>query len=168
MKIKRNIKDTHRQWSDGRSGDDSIFPQQISQFLKEDMVFHFPDGIPAFEDSKRFVILLNPKIKPFVYLKSLDVEDLGFVCVDPFLVCQDYSINIPAKDLSCLELKDPSMALALSLVTVESDPRETTTNLLAPVLINIENSQGRQVVLTDEYPVRYKIWEGLEKFEKET
>ncbi|OGV39936.1 MAG: hypothetical protein A2020_15980 [Lentisphaerae bacterium GWF2_45_14] len=135
--------------------------------LKESVIFNFPEGIPAFEDARRFIILLNENIKPFVYLKSLDNDDLGFVCVDPFLVCsKDYSIKIPAKDLSLLELKDSGSALILSMVTVDRDPKNTTTNLLAPIIINMDNLTGRQVILEENYPVRFRIWEGLEDMGK--
>lgn len=142
------------------------YPTKVANMLNETVVFNFPDGVPAFEDSKRFIIIINPKIKPFLYLKSLDVEDLGFICVDPFLVCKDYSIKLPAKDLSILGLKSPANAFILSMVTVDRDPQNTTCNLLAPVIINIESLVGRQVILDETYPVRYKIWEGLSAFEQ--
>lgn len=165
MKIIRDIKGSHNKWNE--SPQDFVFPDAIGKTLNENVLFSFPDGIPAFEDAKNFVILLNNNIKPFIYLKCVDIEDLGFVCIDPFLVCPNYSINIPAKDLSILGLQTPGDALVLCLVTVEQNPQNTTTNLLAPIIINIKNSIGRQVILNEQYPVRYKIWEGLERFEQQ-
>ncbi len=164
MKIKKKFEDVQKDWKDKNSG--TPYPKKMADILDENSVFNFPEGVPAFEDAKRFVIVINPKIKPFLYLKSLDVEGLGFICVDPFLVCSDFTVNIPAKDKSLLELKNSEDALILSLVTVDSDPKNTTTNLLAPVVINIENNTGVQVILDDKNPVRYRIWEGLEAFEK--
>jgi flagellar assembly factor FliW len=164
MKIKRNIEDST--WNKGHSN--TPYPKRVARLLSEQVVFKFEDGIPAFESAKSFVILLNENIKPFIYLKSMDMEELGFVCVDPFLVCKDYSIKIPAKDLSLLELKDASSALILSMVTVDKDPRNTTTNLLAPIIINMDTLLGRQVILEEKHPVRYRIWEGLEEIEKIT
>ncbi len=161
MKIKRES--TNSSWSKGTI---APYPSKVANLLSESVIFNFPDGIPAFETAKKFAVALNEKIKPFVYLKSLDFDDLGFVCVDPFLVCRNYSIQIPAKDLSLLALKDPASAFILSMVTVEGDPRNTTANLLAPIIINMDNLDGRQVILEDSNPVRYRIWEGLEEFEK--
>ncbi len=146
--------------------DNQPYPQKVIETLGKDSIFNFPDGILAFEDSKRFVILLNPKIKPFIYLKSLDIEDLGFVCMDPFQIYQNYSIDIPAKDLSILGIKDSANAFVLSIVTVNTDPKETTMNLLAPIVINISNNTGRQIVLEEKFPVKFNIWETLEKFNK--
>jgi flagellar assembly factor FliW len=68
--------------------------------------------------------------------------------------------------MSLLELKDPGSALVLAMVTVESDPKNTTANLLAPIVINMDNLVGRQVILEDSYPVRFRIWEGLENIER--
>ncbi len=146
--------------------DNQPYPQKVIETLGKDSVFNFPDGILAFEDSKRFVILLNSKIKPFIYFKSLDIQDLGFVCIDPFKIYPEYSIDIPAKELSLLGLKDPSNAFVLNIVTVNTNPQKTTTNLLAPIIINITNNTGRQVVLEEKYPVKFKIWDSLEKHEK--
>jgi len=143
------------------------YPKKMANTLDEKVVFTFPDGVPAFEDSKHFVLVINEKIKPFFYLKSQDVPGLGFVCIDPFIICSGYSIKIPAKDQSLLGLNDPSSAFVLSFVTVEKDPHETTANLLAPVVINTENMQGRQVILDENWPVRFNIWHGLEEREKQ-
>ena len=164
MKIKRDFSDSN--WNKTQTGD-APYPKKVASLLRESVIFNFPDGIPAFEHTHRFVILLNENIKPFVYLKSLDDENLGFVCIDPFLVCaKDYSIKIPAKDLSLLEIKDSASALILSMVTVDKDPRNTTTNLLAPIIINMDNLAGRQVILEENYPVRFRIWDSLEEMEK--
>ncbi|MBN2642448.1 MAG: flagellar assembly protein FliW [Victivallales bacterium] len=141
------------------------YPRKIANKLDESVVFNFSKGIPAFEDAKRFVLHVSDKIKPFLYLKSLDLQGLGFICIDPFLVKKDYCIDIPAKDQAELGLEDPGMAFVLSLVTVEKNPRETTANLLAPIIINMDNLEGRQVILSDDrLSVRYNIWKGLEKF----
>ena len=161
MKIHREAADSA--WSDDQR--EAPYPQKVASLLNDSVTFNFPDGIPAFEEARRFVIVLNSKIKPFVYLKSVDVDDLGFVCVDPFLICPGYSISMPAKELSLLGLKEPGSALALSMVTVDSDPQKTTANLLAPIIINMDNLEGRQVILDENYPVRFRIWEGLESLE---
>ncbi len=151
---------------DSKGYSETPYEGKVASLLDQTVIFNFPDGVPAFENSKRFVIIMNPKIKPFAYLKSLDIDDLGFVCVDPFLVCKDYSVRIPGKDLSLLGLKEPSSALLLSMVTVEKDPKNTTCNLLAPIVINVDTLTGRQVILEENFPVRYRIWEGLEANEQ--
>lgn len=162
MKIRRDL--ANSSWNENVEA--SSYPKKVASLLSDKVIFNFPDGIPAFENSHRFIIILNEKIKPFVYLKSLDTDDLGFVCIDPFLIYPEYSINIPGKDTSVLTLKDPGAALVLSMVTVEKDPKDTTANMLAPIVINMDNFTGRQVILEENYPVRFRIWEGMEAIEK--
>jgi len=130
--------------------------------LGQEAIINFPSGVPAFEDANNFTLICNEDIKPFLYLKSLEIEELGFVCIDPFLICKDYLLKISAVDLSHLQLKDPQDALVFCFVTVKPDPKENTANLLAPVIINIKTRIGRQVIL-ENYPVRFNIWEGLDK-----
>ncbi len=136
--------------------------QSIAGVVNPDIVIDFPEGIPAFEDTKHYVFLCSDDVKPFCYLKSLDVQQLGFVCIDPFLVCPGFSVNLSSKEVVRLGLRDPSEALVLSFVTVVEDPTKTTANLLAPIIINIRELKGYQVIL-DEYPVQYNIWEAVSR-----
>ncbi len=162
MKLNKTIKFPERQDLSAASGSTPYTPDRTIE--RQEAVISFPDGVPAFEDSKRFVLLLNEGIKPFVYLKSIDIKELGFVCVDPFLVYPGYSVNLSAKHLSTLQLKDPSMALVLCFVTTAADFKDTTCNLLAPVVINIDKFIGGQVIL-ENYPVKFRIWEAVEKLQ---
>ncbi len=147
----------------------SITPYQSEMLasLEKDAVYEFPEGIPAFEEARRFSLLSTDEIKPFLYLKSLDVDGLGFVCIDPFMIYSGYLARISAADMIKLELRDASEAIVLSFVTVQQNPQENTANLLAPIIINLRNRRGRQVIL-DKYPVRYNIWDNLDRLEPGT
>ena len=152
---------------DGDRAEDNVmnppYSKKIAQICTEDTVYEFPKGLPAFEDCRKFSLLVNENIKPFMYLKSLDRDGLGFICIDPFLVKTDYNVDLAAKDVSLLNLKDSADAMILTLVTVNEDPSKTTTNLLAPIVINAETKIGQQVILSDSgNEVKYLIWSGLE------
>ena len=135
---------------------------ELVKSLGEDAIITFKDGVPAFEDAKSFTLFTNDDIKPFMYLKSLELEELGFVCIDPFLINKEYLIKICGTDLAHLELKKPENALVFCFVTVRATPQENTANLLAPVIVNLENKKAKQIILENN-PVRFNIWEGLEK-----
>ncbi len=163
MKVKRKFDTLKEEWKNRQAG--TPYQKKITELLSEETIFTFPEGIPAFEDGKDYIIVLNPKIKPFVYLKSMDIEGLGFVCIDPFIVSPDFNLNLPAKTVSLLDIKDPNSVMVLTLVTVEKNPKETTANFLAPIIINIENNKAQQVIIDEKNAVRYRIWEALEKLE---
>ena len=68
-------------------------PHNIARVVKDEVVFTFKDGIPAFEDTSQYALSYNEKISPFLYLNSLDVQGLGFVCIDPFIVYAGVNTN---------------------------------------------------------------------------
>ncbi len=135
-------------------------PQHITRIIKQQVVFRFDNGIPAFEDAKQFVLLYNEKLNPFLYLNSLDIEGLGFICVDPFLIYSGYTVNLTSENLVVLNLKDPGDALVLCFVTINKDTSLTTANLMAPIIMNIKNLKGCQIILED-YEVQYNIWQAI-------
>lgn len=134
------------------------------RMVQPENVFTFPEGILGFEQIKEYIFILNGKVKPFLFMQAMDKPDLCFVSVETFLVCPEFHITLPDSCVSALELESPSDALILSLVTVRQRVEEITANLMSPVVINMKRKKGRQVVVErSEFPVRYKVWEALEK-----
>ena len=144
------------------------YTRLVSLTIRPEHVFHFPQGLPAFEDFKNYVFTISPETSPFVFMQALEPAGLSFVCVDPFLVHPQYAPRIGPADQDVLRLTRPDTLMLLSIVTVRMDARETTANLQGPLAINIENSIGKQILCDGQaYPVRYRIWDALEKIEDE-
>lgn len=144
------------------------YARLVSLPVHSDNIFHFPEGLPAFENIKEFVFIHKPDTTPFLFMHAMEPADLAFVCVDPFLICPDYSVRISQSDLDFLHLEKPEDALTLSIVTVNHDMRYTTANLQGPIIINFQASLGKQIICEGaEYPVRYRIWQGLERIQKD-
>jgi flagellar assembly factor FliW len=144
------------------------YQRLVSLPVKSENIFHFPEGLPAFEDVKEFIFLLRPETMPFVFMHSLNPPDLAFVCMDPFLVCADYEPRISDADTNFLRLSKPDDALLLAIVTAREDVRECTANLQAPLVINIQSCIGKQIICDgQQYPVRFKIWEALDRISAE-
>ena len=59
----------------------------------ERQLVSFPAGLLGFEKFKDY-ILLDARQKPFFYLQSIDVPDLAFILIDPFLFRPDYSLDV--------------------------------------------------------------------------
>ncbi len=136
----------------------------VSMPIHAENIFHFPDGLPAFEHVKEFIFLMRPDTKPFVFMHALKPNDLAFVCVDPFMIYPEYCPRISEADRIALRLEKPEDALILSIVTIRSDARRSTANLQGPIVINIQSSIGRQIVCDGQsYPVRYAIWDAIDK-----
>ena len=108
----------------------------------------FPHGLFGFESFKEYV-LLDAERQPFYWLQSLDVEQLAFVLINPFLFRPDYEMNVDNEELLPIGITDPEKALIFSIVTIPGDGNPITANLQGPLIVNRDNRQGIQAVLTD-------------------
>lgn len=120
--------------------------------IDKSQVIHFQDGLPGFEDMKDFVILNNYDTDdpvPFMWLQSTQDSTLAFVVTIPFFMRPDYEFEIPNDICSRLDLKDPSQAGIYSICKIGGSIDSMTVNLRSPIIVNVENKQAVQLVLTD-------------------
>ena len=116
--------------------------------VDEHQKISFPLGLLGFESFKDFV-LLDAEQQPFYWLQSLDVEQIAFILINPFLFRPDYEMNIDNDELVPIGITEPEKALIFSIVTFPSDGSPMTANLQGPLVINRDNRLGLQAVLTD-------------------
>ena len=128
--------------------------------IEEKNILNFPNGILAFEDQNKFIIIENKDSdNPFHYLQSLSDKDLAFVIIDPFIFKKDYDINIADSVVENLEINIPEDVKLYTIVTVPKNLKEMTANLSGPIVINTRNNKGAQVVLDNsQYSTRYPIF----------
>ena len=107
-----------------------------------------PDGLFGFETLTEYV-LLDADRQPFYWLQSLEVEQVAFVLVNPFLFRPDYEVNISNDELAGIGIRSPEKALIFSIVTIPPDGSPMTANLQGPLVINRDTRTGRQSVLSD-------------------
>lgn len=139
------------------------YTRLVSLPIRPEHIFHFPEGLPAFEDFKDYVFAFKPDMSPFIFMHAVEPPGLSFVCVDPFLVCPGYAPRLGPSDQEFLHIECPEEVLVLSIVTVRPDVRETTANLQGPLAINMRTSIGKQIMCEGRtYPVRYRIWDAIE------
>jgi flagellar assembly factor FliW len=108
----------------------------------------FPQGLFGFEGFKEYV-LLDAEQQPFYWLQSMDMEQIAFVLVNPFLFRPDYEINIENDELADIDIRSPEKALIFVIVTIPPDGSPMTANLQGPLVINRDTRAGKQAVLTD-------------------
>ena len=108
----------------------------------------FPQGLLGFEKLRDYV-LLDAERQPFYWLQSLDVEQVAFILINPFLFRPDYEMNIDNEELLPIGITDPGKALIFSIVTILADGSPMTANLQGPLVINRDNRRGIQAILTD-------------------
>jgi flagellar assembly factor FliW len=108
----------------------------------------FPQGLFGFENLTDY-LLLDAERQPFYWLQSIDVEQVAFVLVSPFLFRPDYEMNVSNEELAEINIHSPEKALIFSIVTIPPDGSPMTANLQGPLIINRDNRTGKQTVLSD-------------------
>jgi len=107
-----------------------------------------PQGLFGFDDLTDYV-LLDAETPPFFWLQSVDVQEIAFILINPFLFRTDYEANITNEELSEIGIKSPDNALVFVIVTIPQDGGPMTANLQGPLVINKETMTGMQAVLSD-------------------
>ncbi len=126
-------------------------------------IFVFPEGVPAFEEYRQFVLYCDTHLQPFFFLKSVGISpEISFVCVDPYMVNSDYKVRLGSADMKTLGLECKEDAFVFSAVTVRDNPEDITANLIGPFVLNVKNCTGKQVVNENSrYSVRTRIWDKI-------
>lgn len=124
---------------------------------------HFPSGILGFENLKNYV-LLDALQQPFYWLQSMDVQEIAFVLIEPYIFRPDYSPDVAASELEEVQLSPDSteQMLVFTIVTIPEEQRDMTANLQGPIIINRDLHMGRQCISENEnWKTRHKIMEEL-------
>ncbi|MBC7075358.1 MAG: flagellar assembly protein FliW [Syntrophomonadaceae bacterium] len=125
---------------------------------EKSMVF-FEEGIPAFEDRKRFIFLELEAESPFYYMQSVDDGELCFIVAIPNVFFPTYQPEIEKEDLEKIGLEDENDLMVFAILTVPEDFKKTTANLMAPIIVNLKKNKGLQVVpMKSRYTTRHCIF----------
>jgi len=133
--------------------------------IDEQKIIEFPQGIIAFEEIKKYIIIENEdKNIPFSWLQSVDNPDLAFVIINPFIFKSDYEFDIPEGVVDELEIIEKEDIAVFSIVVIPEDIKKMTANLLAPIVINTKKSRGKQIILNEyKYKTKHLILDELKK-----
>ena len=124
--------------------------------VREEDILTLVNGMLGFEDEEKFVLIKEEDI--FVeYLQSVK-DDIAFAVMDPFIIKQDYTFDIPEMVMKALDIKSADDVVIKTVVVIPEDITKIRTNLQAPIVFNKTNNKGMQIVLDDAYPLRYEFY----------
>ncbi|GAB6094296.1 flagellar assembly protein FliW [Desulfatiferula olefinivorans] len=129
--------------------------------IDEAKIITMPGGIPGFSNAKRFIILDHDDIRPFHSFQCVDLEELSFIIMDPFLFKGDYAVDIDPylKEMAWEDDSVDDLYLYVIINAADPDPRKMTANLMGPLLINVKKNQGVQMMVNDrQYSSKYLIF----------
>ena len=119
----------------------------------------FEKGIPGFENYRYFNVNIIKDNEKFYSIVSKEDDNIGFISISPFDIKKDYEIDLDDEFIKELDIKDEKDVLVICLITLGKSLKDSTANLKAPIIINIKNNRGKQLILQDD---KYKIKEPLE------
>lgn len=127
---------------------------------EEKDIINFEKGIPGFEEYKKYILTDLKECEPFKLLQSLDKDEVGIIVVSPYEFYKEYEVKLSEKTIDSLNIKSPEEVFIITTVTLNSDVKKITTNLQGPIVINISNNLGEQIVVDNS---KYKVKEPLMK-----
>ena len=124
--------------------------------IEENKILNFKHGIPGFENQKEFVILDIEGNEYLKCLQSTEDKDINFLITSPWNYYTDYEIELSKQEIEELDITDEKDTMIYNVVTVRDN--KITTNLVAPIIINVINNRAKQIILSNtKYNIRQEI-----------
>jgi flagellar assembly factor FliW len=116
--------------------------------VDQERIIRFPKGILGFPDHRDYALLQTNEEGSFFWLQSVDRPELAFVVCDPLLFVPDYQVPVKPEEFEQIALEN--MEQAQVFVIVNKVERTLTGNLQGPLVVNVANHQGLQLVLSEK------------------
>ncbi|MBF0137820.1 MAG: flagellar assembly protein FliW [Magnetococcus sp. DMHC-1] len=134
----------------------------------EGEIIRLNEGLLGFPLSKRFLLFPYGEDSSFFWLQSVDEAEIAFIVINPFDFFSDLEFAIQDPDAESIGLIRGEDVEIFCLVTIpEGRPEEMRTNLAGPVVVNVVNRQGKQILLKEYSPRQPLIPENLRQNFKE-
>jgi len=132
--------------------------------VRESDVIELPSGLIGFPELTKYVLLDHDKESPFKWLQSLQDGGIAFVLINPLLFNPDYTVEVSEAEVGDLKLTSEEDAVISVIVTMPSNPQNMTANLKAPLVFNLKNRRGKQLILNNPaYTTRHNVMEELKR-----
>jgi flagellar assembly factor FliW len=127
--------------------------------IEEKDIINFEQGLIGFNTLHDFALLPVEGNEAINYLQSLQETNICFIVMNPFLIMEDYEINISEETVANLKIEKPEDTCLYSTLTIAENIKDITANLAAPLIVNAVNNKAVQEVLNDSrYEIKYKLY----------
>ena len=118
-------------------------------------VIRFPEGLLGLRDCHNWVLLADAENDTLGWLQSTSRPDIAMAVVSPRCFVPTYQLRLAKSELAPLKLGEVSQAQVL--VIVGKNDRALTLNLKCPLVINLQERTGRQVIASGDLPIQYEL-----------
>ncbi|MET3682991.1 flagellar assembly factor FliW [Alkalibacillus flavidus] len=126
--------------------------------IQKEQIITFENGIPGFQDETEFVLLDLEGNPGFKIMQSTKTTKLAFVLTNPFLIDPNYEFKLDDSSVEQLQIEKGEDVSVWAIVTVQDPFDQSTMNLRAPVVINLQNRYAKQMSLdSTNYHTKHPI-----------
>lgn len=120
----------------------------------------FNKGLVGFEHITKYILCVDKENEVFFWMEATDKSNLSFLLINPFVFFPNYDFKLNDMDIKELDVKGIEDVLVFNTVTISEKVADTTTNLMAPIVINKSTFKGKQIILNDKrYTTKHKIFQ---------
>lgn len=128
--------------------------------INEGSCFEMLSPVLGYDNEKKFALIEHGDSSSFKWFQSVKTPDLAFVVSLAELFGIDYSYELPEDIQELLKIESAEDVLTVNVVVIpQGKPKESTINLLAPVVFNVNTKKGAQIILTGtDYAIDYPLF----------
>lgn len=125
-------------------------------------IISFPEGILGFANLHRYCLVDTGDDTLILWLQSLDDANVAFPVLEPKIFKNDYIAKLSSQELKQLKLDSINQSIVFTILTIPRDVAQMTANLKAPIVVNLREQIGKQVVLQEnEYTLKHLMFKEL-------
>lgn len=138
--------------------------------IENEKIITLEGGMIGFPDLKKFTLIFDEekekKAASIMWFQSMDEPSVAFPVMHPNELKPDYNPTVNDEMLLPLGALSEENTYVLVTVTAAPDVKKTSVNLKAPIVINTDTKKGCQIIVEDDYPVKFNVYEALQSRKK--
>jgi flagellar assembly factor FliW len=125
-------------------------------------IISLAEGILGFPEHRQYCLVDAGDDTLILWLQSLDDPAIAFPVLEPKIYKEDYIVKLSAQELRQLKLESVNQSIVFTILTIPRDVTQMTANLKAPLVVNLREQVGKQVVLQEnEYTLKHLMFKEL-------
>lgn len=133
--------------------------------IEDDKLITLENGMIGLPEYRKFALIFDEekgiKESSVMWFQSMDDPDTAFPVMQPNLVKPDYNPTVNEEVLSSLGTLHEANTYILVTLTASKELKKTSVNLKAPIVINTDSRKGCQIIVEDDYPIKYNIYDAV-------
>ena len=114
-----------------------------------DTMVRFAKGLIGFEKYHKFILVDDAEYEPFKWLLSVENPSVAFPVLNPFKKYKNYGKELPGRVMKRV-LDSQEHVELFCIVNLHHRRGGMTINLKSPILIDLHNFEGEQLILNKE------------------